>query len=80
MEVQGKESVNSRGIRPRQSVPREAGIASAEKLTGKVEKGKVNPYPSFRHKTLGERIRESGCELTGIGEINRARPAGNEVW
>ena len=34
----------------------------------------------FQHKTLEERIRESGSELTGIGEIDWGNPQGNEIW
>ena len=80
MEVQVKEWGNSQGIRFPKSVLQEAGFSLDEKLTLEVEKGKIVLYQSFRHKTLEERIRESGCELTGIGEIDWGEPQGNEVW
>ena len=80
MEVQIKEWGNSRGIRFPKSVLQEAGFALDESLTVEVEKGKIILSRPFRHKTLEERIRESGCELTGIGEIDWGEPQGNEVW
>jgi antitoxin MazE len=80
MEVQIKEWGNSQGIRLPKSVLQEAGIALGEKLTVEVEKGKIVLSRSFRHKTLEERIRESGCELSGIGELDWGEPQGNEVW
>ena len=80
MEVQIKEWGNSQGIRLPKSVLQEAGIALGEKLTVEVEKGKIVLSRSFRHKTLEERIRESGCELSGIGELDWGDPRGNEVW
>ncbi len=80
MEVQVKEWGNSQGIRFPKAVLQEAGIRLDEKLTVEVEKGKIILYRSARHKTLEERIRESGCELTGIGELDWGDPRGNEVW
>lgn len=80
MVVQVKAWGNSQGIRIPKSVLQEAGIALDEKLNVEIEKGKIVLYRSFRHKTLEERIRESGCELTGIGEIDWGKPQGNEVW
>ena len=80
MEVQVKEWGNSQGIRFPKSVLQEAGIALDEKLTVEVEKGKIILTRSFQHKTLEERIRESGRALNGIGEIDWGEPQGNEVW
>ena len=80
MEVQVKEWGNSQGIRFPKSVLQEAGVAVNDILRVKVENGKIILYPTFQHKTLEERIRESGCELTGIGEIDWGEPQGNEVW
>ena len=80
MEVQVKEWGNSQGIRFPKSVLQEAGIQLNERLTVEVEKGKIVLYRPFRHKTLEERIQESGCELTGIGEIDWGESRGSEVW
>ena len=80
MEVQVKEWGNSQGIRFPKSVLQEAGIQLDEKLMVEVEKGKIVLYRPFRHKTLEERIQESGCELSGIGELDWGEPQGNEVW
>ena len=75
MKVRVNEWGNNHGIRIPKSVLQEAGIQVDEKLTVVVENGQ-----SFRHKTLEERIRESGRELTGIGEIDWGEPQGSEVW
>ena len=80
MEVQVKEWGNSQGIRFPKTVLQEVGIAIDDTLTMKVEKGKIILYPSFHHKTLEERIQESGCKLSGIGELDWGEPHGNEVW
>jgi len=80
MEVQVKEWGNSQGIRFPKAILQEAGIAVNDTLDVKVEKGKIVLYPSFRHKTLEERIQESGCGLSGIGELDWGEPQGNEVW
>ena len=55
-------------------------IVSRNQVNVEVENGKIVLYPEFRHKTLEERIRESGCELSGIGELDWGEPQGNEVW
>ena len=80
MEVQVREWGNSQGIRFPKAVLREAGIALNDKLTVEVENGKIILYRSFHHRTLEERIRESGCELSGIGELDWGEAQGNEVW
>ena len=80
MKVQVKEWGNSQGIRFPKAVLQEAGIAVNGMLNVEVENGKIVLYPEFRHKTLEERIRESGCELSGIGELDWGEPQGNEVW
>ena len=80
MEVQIKEWGNSQGIRFPKAVLQEAGFKPDEKLNVRVEEGKIILYRPLRHKTLEERIRESGCELTGIGELDWGDPQGNEVW
>ena len=80
MKVQVKEWGNSQGIRFPKAVLQEAGIAVHDMLNVEVENGKIVLYPEFRHKTLEERIRESGCELSGIGELDWGEPQGNEVW
>lgn len=80
MEVQVREWGNSQGIRFPKAVLQEAGIDINDMLTLKVEDGKIILSKAFRHKTLEERIRDSGCELTGIGELDWGEAQGNEVW
>ena len=80
VEVQLKEWGNSQGIRLPKTVLQEAGFQLNETLTVEIERGKIILSRPFRHKTLEERIAESGCELTGIGEIDWGIPQGNEVW
>ncbi len=79
MELRVTEWENSQGIRFPKSVLREAGIAVGENLTVEAGKERMVLYRSFRHKTLKERIRESGCELSGIGELDWGEPQGNEM-
>ena len=80
MQTQVKAWGNSQGIRFPKAVLQEAGFQLDEKLTVEVKKGKIVLYRPFRHKTLEERVRESRCELTGIGEIDWGEPQGDEVW
>ena len=80
MEVRVKEWRNSQGICFPKVIMQEAGISVNDTLNIKVENGKIVLYPSFRHKTLEERIRESGRELRSIGELDWGQPQGNEVW
>ena len=80
MEVQVREWGNSQGIRFPKAVLQEAGIEINDKLTLKVEDGKIILFKAFRHRTLEERIRDSGCELSGIGELDWGEAQGNEVW
>ena len=80
MEVQVKEWGNSQGIRFPKTVMQEAGIQLNDKLSVEVQKGKIILYRPFHHETLEERIYESGCELSGVGELDWGEPQGNEVW
>ena len=80
MEVQVRKWGNSQGIRFPKAVLQEAGIVLNDKLTVEVTDGKIVLSKSVRHMTLKERIRASGCELSGIGELDWGEPQGNEVW
>ena len=80
MQAQVKEWGNSQGIRISKEILKSAGIAVNEYLDVTVSNGVIMLVKPFRHKTLEERIRESGCELSGIGEIDWGEPQGNEVW
>ncbi len=80
MEVQVREWGNSQGIRFPKAVLQEAGIAINDRLTVEVENGIIILSKPLRHRTLEERIRESGVQLSGIGELDWGEPQGNEVW
>ncbi len=80
MEVQVREWGNSQGIRFPKAILQEAGVALNDKLTVEVENGKIILFKAFRHKTLQERIKESGVELSGISELDWGQSQGNEVW
>ena len=80
MEVQVKEWGNSQGIRFPKAFLQEAGIALNDQLTVEMENGRIILTKSFRHKTLEERVRESGVKLSGIGELDWGESQGNEVW
>ena len=80
MEVQVREWGNSQGIRFPRAVLQEAGIAVNDKLTVEVKNGQIILHKAFRHRTLEERIMDSGCEISGIGELDWGEPLGSEVW
>ena len=83
MEVQVRTWGNSQGIRFPKDIMQEAGIRVNDILQMEVVDGKIvlsRPLPPFRHKTLKERVEESGVPLSGIGELDWGEPCGNEVW
>ncbi len=80
MEIRVKEWGNSQEIRFPKAILQEVVISVHDTMDIKVENGKIVLNPFFRHKTLVERIRESGCKLSGIGELDWGEPKGNEVW
>ena len=80
MEVQVKEWGNSQGIRIPKSVMKEAGFQMYDILDVRVSHGQIVLAKPFRHKTLRERIEESGKPLQGIGELDWGEPVGSEVW
>ena len=80
MEVQVKKWGNSQGIRFPKAIMQEAGIQVDDVLQVDVEDGKIILSKPFYHKTLKERVLESGVPLSGIGELDWGEPAGNEVW
>ena len=70
MEVQVKMWGNSQGIRFPKAVMQEAGIQVDDVLQVDVEDGKIILSRPFYHKTLKERVLESGVPLSGIGELD----------
>ena len=80
MEVQVKEWGNSQGVRLSKAIMQEAGIRMNDYLQVEAHEGKIILSKAFHHKTLAERIQESGKPLTSIGEYDWGEPQGNEVW
>ena len=80
MDVQVKEWGNSQGIRLPKSIMREAGIKLDDYLQIKAENGRIILSRPFHHKTLKERIAESGVPLVAMEEYDWGEPQGDEVW
>ena len=79
MEVQVRKRGNSQGVRFPKNVLTEAGFQMNDTLEIRVFPGQIILEKPFRHKTLQERIDESGLALQGIGKLDWGDPVGNEV-
>ena len=80
MEVQVREWGNSQGVRLSKTILQEAGININDYLQVEAHEGTIILTKAFHHKTLEERIQESGKPLTSIGEYDWGEPQGNEAW
>ena len=80
MDVQIKEWGNSQGVRIPRTIMKEMGVQVEDYLQIEVRNGSIILSRPFRHRTLKERIEESGVPLSGIGELDWGEPQGNEVW
>ena len=80
METKVKPWGNSQGVRFPKSVMKEAGFQIDDLLEIQVSHGKIVLMKPRIHKTLKERIAETGGTLEGMGELDWGEPMGNEVW
>ncbi len=80
METSIKTWGNSQGIRIPKEYLTQLGITKQTLLDISIEDGKIVISKVFRHKTLEERIMESGKPLEASGEYDFGEPTGNEVW
>ncbi len=80
MQTQVKTWGNSQGIILAKEILKTAGITIGDKLDITVKKGSISLSKPFRHKTLEERIKESGVPLTLSGEMDFGEPVGREIW
>lgn len=80
MQVQIKPWGNSQGILIPKDIMQSAGFACNDFLDVDVTDGTLHLYKPVRHKTLEERITESGVPLTLIGELDYGEPVGSEIW
>lgn len=80
MEVAIKRWGNSQGIRIPKEFIEALNISFDTPLNMEVEDERIVISKSFRHKSLEERVKESGKPLKFSKEINWGTPVGNEVW
>ena len=80
MQIQIKPWGNSQGIILSKAVMATAGIDCNDLLDLVVREGEIILRKPFRHKTLAERIKESGVPLTLTGEMDYGEPMGREIW
>ena len=80
MQVQIRPWGNSQGILLPKAIIQSAGFACNDILEADVCEGSLHLHNPVRHKTLEERIAESGVPLTLIGELDYGEPAGGEIW
>ena len=72
---------NSQGLRFSKEVLEEAGFAPDEELNMTVHEGSILLTKAHRHKTLEERVAESGGCLPNYGEYDFGmEPVGREIW
>ncbi len=80
MEVALKAWGNSQGIRIPKEVLTDLGIDYSTPLDLSVKNGEIIIAKKYKHKTLEERIKESGKSFVVLEEIDFGSPQGNEVW
>ena len=80
MQVQIKPWGNSQGILLPKAIMQSAGFACNDFLDVDVNEGSLHLHKPVRHKSLEERIAESGVPLTLIGELDYGEPVGGEIW
>ena len=80
METGRRDWGNSQGIRIPKEYLKQLGITKETLLDISIEDGKIVISKVFRHKTLEERIAESGKPLGASEEYDFGEPSGSEVW
>ena len=80
METGIKNWGNSKGIRIPKEFLTQLGITTETVLDIRIEGENIVISKIFRHKTLEERIIESGKPLKASEEIDMGEPKGSEVW
>ena len=80
MQVQVKQWGNSQGIILTKEMLHSSGIALGDILNVTVKEGMLSLEKPFRHKTLEERIQDSGIPLTLSDELDYGEPRGGELW
>ena len=71
---------NSQGIRIPKEYLKQLGITKDTLLDISIEDGKIVISKVFKHKTLEERIMESGKLIETSEEYDFGDPKGSEVW
>ena len=80
MQVQIKSWGNSQGIILSREVLKSSGISSGDILEITTGDGIITLSKPYRHKTLEERIKESGVPLKLSSEMDFGEPIGREIW
>lgn len=71
---------NSQGIRIPKDFLKTLGITSDTPLDIDIKNDSIVISKKYKHKTLKERVKESGVPLCFEKEIDWGEPVGNEVW
>ena len=71
---------NSQGIRITKEIITEMNIGVNTPLDMMVVDDKIIITKKFKHKTLKDRVEESGLPLKASEEIDWGKSVGNEVW
>ncbi len=79
-QVQVKSWGNSQGIILSKDILKSASIELGDYLDVDTNSGSITLRKPFRHKTLEERIAESGVPLTLSKELDYGEPVGREIW
>ncbi len=79
MQAQIKKWGNSQGIIIPKEILRKSGITMDDELEIEAQRGVITIAIPFRHKTLEERIAESGGVLRLTGELDLGEPVGREL-
>ena len=71
---------NSQGIRIPKDFLKTLGITSDTPLDIDIKNDSIVISKKYKHKTLKERVKESGVPLSFEKDIDWGEPVGNEVW
>ena len=71
---------NSQGIRIPKDFLKSLGITSDTPLNIDIHNDSIVITKKYKHKSLEERVKESGTPLKFSNEIDWGDPAGSEVW
>lgn len=71
---------NGNAIRLNKAVMEALNMKTNDYLTVSIENDAIVLRKSFEHKTLEQRVAESGKPLTASGKFDFGEPRGREIW